>query len=71
MKSYQSLEKFNIAGRGLMITVLNDEECYDFNHLCDKDVLIDGDIYFCLGVEYYAIPVCRIGKVIGLNVVKK
>lgn len=66
---FNSETRYEIKGRGTVFVVANDRECYDFAHLLNQEVMIDGTVYLCRGVERFAhLPPWRKGEKIGLLV---
>lgn len=57
MYEFHELDRFQIKGRGVSICVENphDPELWDPGILVGKEVLIDGVVHVCRGVETFAI----------------
>lgn len=67
--SFKSESHREIKERGTVFGVANDRECDDFAHLLNQEVMIDGTVYLCRGVEHFShIPPWRKGEPIGLLV---
>lgn len=64
----QSLDKFEVPGRGLIYLVENPFECNHFDHLIGQ-IQIDGMVRTVTGIERCVhTPPCRKGEKIGLLV---
>ena len=69
MYSFKSTDKFQIAGRGTVYTTTTpvDFKANQWPSI-DKDVLIDGEILHCIGIECHAMEHISKGSPIGLLV---
>jgi hypothetical protein len=67
--SFTALDWFNIKDRGDCACVKLDRDTRDFAHLVGQSVLIDGELFTCLGVERRAhIAPWKAGEPIALLV---
>jgi hypothetical protein len=69
MRKFDAEGWYEITGRGLVVSVRNDEDfAKDSTHLIGEIVRIDGVEYKVKGVEAFALATIRKGSPIGLLV---
>lgn len=67
--NFHAFDWFEIAGRGRVAATKLDRDTDDFSHVLASEVIIDGDLYRCRGVERFAHrPPWHVGESIGLLV---
>lgn len=67
--TFNSIDVIPTKGRGVTFTTFLDRDTYDFSHLIDNEVEIDGVVYRCIGIERRSHSgLHRIGEPIGILV---
>jgi hypothetical protein len=65
--AFTSLERTNVRGVGLLVSVPLDQDTDDFSHLVGKKIVIDGRLETCFSVDRFNhLPPWRAGERIGL-----
>jgi len=65
--SFTSLDRTNVRGVGLLVSVALDQDTDDFSHLVGKKIVIDGRLETCFSVERFNhLPPWKAGERIGL-----
>ena len=65
--SFTSLDRINVRGVGLLVSVALDQDTDDFSHLVGKKIVIDGRLETCFSVDRFNhLPPWKAGERIGL-----
>ena len=65
--AFTSLDRINVRGVGLLVSVALDQDTDDFSHLVGKKIVIDGRLETCFSVDRFNhLPPWKAGERIGL-----